>query len=156
MYFLRGYRGIDDTQVPATHADVLEAEPLRDQSNEIFNLIVNVAGRLKLSPLIVGGQALHHLLEREGGLLLVIEDGAEHVGELNHLLKPLLMCLIVDHGDLDLLLSLLYDRLFGLNLPQCLNRQTGLLAPILQLLEGLRLLLLFLCGVDIGIYIGTI
>ncbi len=86
----------------------------------------------------------------------MIEDSAEHVGELNQLLKPLLMCLIVNHGDLDLLLSLLYDRLFGLNLPQCLYRETGLLAPILQLLESLRLLLLFLCGMDIGIYIGTI
>ncbi len=53
MYFLRGYRGIDDAQVPATHADVLEAEPIRNQSDKILNLIVNVAGRLKLPPLIV-------------------------------------------------------------------------------------------------------
>jgi hypothetical protein len=100
--------------------------------------------RLKLPPLIIRYEALHHFLESQCGLLLMIEYSPKHVSKFGHLLKPLLMILIKHHSSLYLLLSPLYIRLFSLYLTQSFNRQSCFLAPIFKFLKCFRLLLLFL------------
>jgi hypothetical protein len=144
MDLLRGYLGVQNSEESPTLSNVLETNPIRDECTEIFDLVMQIILRLKLPTLIIRHQALHDFLQSQCRLLFVIEYSSQHVSKFGHLLEPFLMILIEHHSSLNLLLSLLYSRLFRLYLFQSLNRQPCPLAPLLQFLESFRLLLLFL------------
>ncbi len=73
MNFLRGYLGVQNSEEPATLANVLEAYPIRDKCTEIFDLFMQIILWLKLSSLIIRYEALHDFFQSQSGLLLVIK-----------------------------------------------------------------------------------